>query len=102
MTTPEQATPQIDLNEMMRILGRIEEGMRQMGHRLDRIEEDQREGNRRTDDTNHRIDETNRRIDENQRETSQRIDRLIFTTVAMGVAMTAALLGGLLTVAFVG
>lgn len=95
MTTPEQALPQIDPNEMMRILGRIEEGMRQMGHRLDRIEEDQREGNRR-------IDDTNRRIDENQRETSQRIDRLIFTTVAMGVAMTAALLGGLLTVAFVG
>ena len=95
MTTPERAPSQIDASEVMRVLGRIEEAVHQMGQRLDRIEGDQRE-------TNRRVDETKHRIDENQRETNRRIERLIFTTIAVGVAMTGALLGGLLTVAFVG
>ena len=102
MTTPEQAPYQIDAGEVMRVLGRIEEAGHQMGQRLDRIEGELRETNRRIDETNRRIDETNHRIDENQRETNRRIERLIFTTIAVGVAMTGALLGGLLTVAFVG
>ena len=98
MTTPEQVPPQIDPADIARTLGlleegqrHLEEGQRQIGQRMDRLEENQR-------DTNHRLDDTNRRLDD----TNQRIDRLFYAALAGIVVITGALLGGLLTVAFVG
>ena len=66
-----------------------------MGQRLDRLDENQRDTNRRLDENQR---DTNRRLDE----TNQRIDRLVYANLAGLVVITGALLGGLLTVAFVG
>ena len=66
MTTQEQDTPD-SLNETSRIVGVLQEGQRQIEVRLDRI-------------------------DENQRETNRRIDRVLYAVIGIGLVVVGALI----------
>ena len=105
MTTPPQAPPQPDLDEVMRALARVEEGQRQMreefqeGQRqmreefqegLREVREDSREFRRETREDLRNI---HQRIDDTQK----RIDRLFYTIIGIGGAALAALIGVLIT-----
>ena len=110
MTTPPEAPPQPDLDEIVRALARLEEGQREM--RQD-SREFQRDTSRRFDQANQRMDEFQRdiyqRMDQNQRDiyqrmdefqrdtnrrfdqVTQRTDRLFYAVIASGAAVVIAL-----------
>ncbi len=82
MTTEQQGPTPTDIP---RIVGVLQEGQRQIKARLGGIEQNQRETDRRIDENQR---ETNRRFDE----TNHRIDRVLYSLIAVGTVFVGGLI----------
>ena len=110
MTTPQQAPPETDPNDLHRTLGTLQEAQRQSEKRADdhhaqinqRFDDFRAESNQRFDDfraeSNHRFDrldqgqsEIRQELREHKQETTSRIDRLFYTVIAVGAGIIIAI-----------
>ena len=87
MTTTEAEQPPIDSNDIWHAVGRIEGW-------LDALENGQRE-------ISHRIDRLEQRIETGQREISQRIDRLTITFIGSVTVLAATMIGAIMGSRFI-
>ena len=83
--------PPNDVAELWRAIGRIEEGQRQLSQRMDRMEQS---FNQRMDRMEQSFNERMDRMDQRMDRLERRIERLLYTGLAVGGAILAAVVVG--------